>query len=168
MRQTGMPDWKRLLSHDSGPAVQFVKYVIAGGAATVTHVVCFYLTAWFLFPCLGPGDAFVRFLGLTVPDLTDAVRARHSLYANGLAFVFSNLVAYLLNRWFVFRPGRHPWVLEILMFYAVSGISLSIGSSLMGILIARYGTQTTIAFGANIVSSLLINYAMRRFVIFKG
>jgi hypothetical protein len=28
--------------------------------------------------------------------------------------------------------------------------------------------QTTYAFGANLVSALLINYAMRKYVIFKG
>jgi hypothetical protein len=28
--------------------------------------------------------------------------------------------------------------------------------------------QTTYAFGANLVSSLLINFTMRKYVIFKG
>ena len=54
------------------------------------------------------------------------------------------------------------------MFYAVSGISLLIGTVLMGYLIKRFGMLTTYAFASNIVTAVMINYAVRKFVIFSG
>ena len=57
---------------------------------------------------------------------------------------------------------------EFLLFFAVSGVSMAIGTALQSFLITCYGLQTTLAFGANIFCSLMINYAMRKFVIFKG
>jgi len=68
----------------------------------------------------------------------------------------------------VFRRGRHAWPVEIGLFYLVSGVAGGIGTLTMKLLITAAGLTTTIAFSANVVSSLLINYAMRRFVIFKG
>ncbi|HOU21599.1 MAG TPA: GtrA family protein, partial [Kiritimatiellia bacterium] len=87
---------------------------------------------------------------------------------NVLAFFVSNTVCYIINRLFVFRPGRHHIVLEFLLFLAVSAISMAVGTTLMGVLIKQFGMQTTYAFGANILSSLAINYVMRKFFVFKG
>ncbi len=54
------------------------------------------------------------------------------------------------------------------LFYLVSGVSLVIGTSLMGYIIKRYGVRTTYAFATNIIVALMINYVMRKFFIFKG
>jgi putative flippase GtrA len=54
------------------------------------------------------------------------------------------------------------------LFYAVSGISVLIGTVLMGILIRRFGMLTTYAFVTNIITAVMINYAMRKFFIFHG
>jgi putative flippase GtrA len=78
------------------------------------------------------------------------------------------VLCYILNRLFVFKPGRHRWVVEFLLFFSVSGVSAALGTALQSVLIGRYGIETTPAFGANILCALLINYAMRKFVIFKG
>ena len=59
-------------------------------------------------------------------------------------------------------------MLEFLLFFAVSAVSVGIGTVLIWILVDRFGVQTTYAFGANILSSLAINYAMRKFFVFKG
>ena len=163
-----MIDHRRLLSHDAGPAVQFIKYAVAGGLATVTHIAIFFLIGWFLLPCLTANDPLVKLLRLTAPAIEGAIRTRHALYCNGIGFMIANFVAYILNRLFVFRPGRHHWLVEIGLFYAVSGISLVVGSTLMGVLIGRFGIATTLAFGANLVSALLINFAARKFLIFRG
>ncbi len=85
-----------------------------------------------------------------------------------MAFFVSNTVCYLANRWFVFKPGRHHVVIEFLLFLAVSAVSMAVGTTLMVVLIRRFGMQTTYAFGANILSSLAINYVMRKFFVFKG
>ena len=78
------------------------------------------------------------------------------------------MVAYIINVLWVFEAGKYPIIIEILLFYAVSGISVFLGTLLMGILIKRFGLLTTYAFGSNIVTAILINYAMRKFFIFHG
>ena len=64
------------------------------------------------------------------------------------------------------RVKDHP-ILEFLFFFGVSGIAILIGSFIMGFLIHTYGTTTTTAFLANIIVSLLINFFIRKHVIFK-
>ncbi|HOD99672.1 MAG TPA: GtrA family protein [Kiritimatiellia bacterium] len=160
--------WQHYLSHDAPPLVQFVKYGLAGGIATVTHVGSFFLAGFLLFPCVGADDPLVRLFNLAAPVVNEALRARYAVYSNLIAFGFSNTVCYLINRWFVFRPGRHHVVLEFLLFLGVSAISMTVGTTLMGLLIKYLGMPTTYAFGANILSSLAINYVLRKYFVFKG
>lgn len=148
--------------------IQFIKYALAGGVATLTHISIFHLVAWKLFPSLGPDDHAVRFFRLRIREVNDYSRARNSMIGNVIAFFFSNLVAYIMNILWVFERGRHSLALEILLFYLVSGLSTMIGTMLMGMLIKRFGLLTTYAFAANIVSSVLINYALRKYFIFLG
>ena len=159
---------EQFTGHEAGPLVQFIKYGISGGLATLSHIIVFHLAAWKLLPCLQKNDWAVEFFHLSVGVQDDAIRARNSMIDNIMAFMFSNLVAYLINIYWVFEPGRHAFLLEIGLFYLVSGVSLVIGTSLMGYLTKRYGVRTTYAFVTNIVVALMINYAMRKFFIFKG
>jgi putative flippase GtrA len=161
-----MSDLKALLSPDAGPVIQFIKYGICGGIATAVNIVIFHLLGWRLIPCLEPADPFVKYLRLTVDPLDQKRRARNSILSNTLAFLVSNFVAYLLNIYFVFTTGRHSWIVEIAYFYAVSGVSMALGTVLMGWLIRRYGLLTSIAFGSNIVTAMLINFVVRKFFIF--
>ena len=151
-----------------GPLVQFNKYGIAGGIATAVHVSLFYFCAVKLLPALNQGDALAGLLHLHVVVVSDAIRARNSVIDNVIAFMFSNLTAYLINIIWVFESGRHNRVVEIGFFYLVSGISTFIGSALMGFLIGRFGITTTVAFGANVIVSLMINFVLRKRVVFKG
>lgn len=148
--------------------IQFVKYAIAGGIATATHVFLFHLCAWKVLPALQERDLGVRLFKLPAADLDDATRSRNSMIDNFLAFLVANFVAYLINVLWVFEGGRHGALIEIALFYAVSGLSMGLGTGLMGFLIRRFGMLTTYAFGANLVTSLLINFAARKFFIFKG
>lgn len=157
-----------LFSNQAGTAVQLVKYGISGAIATSTHILVFHLIAWKLFCALQANDWFVKLMKLPIPELSDAARARNSMKANGTAFVFSNLVAYFINIYWVFVPGRHHWIIEVGLFYLVSGVAIVIGTAFMGFLIRRFGMLTTHAFGANIFAALMINYAMRKFFIFQG
>lgn len=154
--------------NEAGDLVQFIKYSISGGVATITHIVVFHLVAWKIFFALQADDWFVKFIDIPVRDLDDATRSRNSMIGNGIAFIFSNLVAYLMNIYWVFVPGRHSWAIEILLFYVVSGVAIVIGTALMGFLIRRFGMLTTYAFGSNLFAAIMINYAMRKFFIFKG
>jgi len=157
-----------VLSRDSGNLLQFIKYALSGAVATVVHIAIFHLMAWKIFFALQPRDWFVKLLGLPIADLDDAARSRNSMLSNGAAFLVSNLVAYLINVYWVFVPGRHPWVVEVGLFYLVSGAAIFIGTWMMGMLIRRFGMLTTYAFGANLLAALTINYAMRKFFIFNG
>ena len=147
--------------------VQFVKYAISGGFATFVGIIIFYLVAWKFFPSLQEKDLFVVVFDLTVTEVDDATRSLNSMLSNGVAFIFSSMVAYLINVFWVFIPGRHNRFVEICLFYLVSGVSVIIGTSLMGFLIRHYGIQTTYAFAANIVSAVMINYTLRKYYIFK-
>jgi putative flippase GtrA len=164
-----MTEWlQEFLSQDVGFFAKFIKYGIAGGIATATHIVIFHLLGWRLLPCLEERDWAVQLLHLRVVELDDKARSRNSLFANGCAFLVSNMVAYLMNIMWVFHPGKHSRIVEIGLFYLVSGVSIVLGSWLMGWLIRHYGMRTTYAFGANLVTALMINFAVRNYVIFNG
>lgn len=158
----------QLLSNEAGNLVQFVKYVISGGIATSTHILVFHVVAWKIFSALQADDWFVKLFNLPVQELSVTARSRNSMKGNGLAFIISNLVAYFINIYWVFVPGRHHWIVEISLFYLVSGVAIAVGTVLMGFLIRRFGMLTTYAFGSNIFAALMINYAMRKFFIFSG
>jgi putative flippase GtrA len=153
----------------NNPAIiQFIKYALAGGLATLTHIAIFHLLAWKIFPSLQEKDHAVRFFHLTIRKVNDATRARNSMIGNILAFLVANMVAYIANILFVFQAGKYHIVIEILLFYAVSGLSAFLGTMLMGVLIRRFGLLTTYAFGANIFTAVMFNYVMRKFFIFHG
>ena len=158
----------QLLGNQAGPLLQFIKYGISGCIAVSIHILVFHLVAWKLFFALQADDWVVRLLKLPVQKLDDATRSRNSMIGNGIAFLISNFVAYVINIYWVFVPGRYYWVIEIALFYLVSGVAIVIGTALMGYLIRRFGMMTTYAFSANLFSALMINYAMRKFFIFNG
>ncbi len=183
--------WTQMTTREASPAVQFIKYALCGTAATAANAVFFFLLSWLVIPALGPDDLAVRVLGLAPAAIPDALRAQHAMVNNVLAFLPSNLVAYLLNILWVFRAGRrYPLVdralaglglaarpgdcggahrvVEIALFYAVSAIAIAAGTVLMGMLIRLFGMTTTAAFGAQAVASVLINYVVRKHVIFQG
>ena len=132
------------------------------------NVLIFHLAAWKIFFALQPDDWFIRFFQLPIQELDSTTRSRNSMKANVIAFMFSNLVAYLLNIYWVFVPGRYSRIVEIILFYLVSGFAMMIGTVLMGFLIRQFGMLTTYAFGSNIFTAVMINYVMRKFVIFSG
>lgn len=154
--------------NNAEPVIQFLKYGIVGGVATLAHIVLFYMVAWKIFPALQDSDIVAAFLGLQVTQVTVATRSLNSMLANGISFIFSNMFAYIANIYWVFEPGRHNKFVEISLFYIVSGISFIIGTVIMGCLIRYFGVQTTIAFAVNIAIAVMVNYFIRKNYIFKG
>lgn len=160
---------RHLTSQDhQSPWAQFIKYGISGGISTAIHITCFYAMAVSILPALNPNDVIARFLHLSISCVSDGIRARNSMIDNTIAFMFSNLAAYLINIRWVFRQGRHHPVLEILYFYLWSGISIVVGSLIMGLLIHQCGIATTFAFIINVLACLLINFVVRKHLVFKG
>jgi putative flippase GtrA len=148
--------------------VQFLKYSISGCVAVAVHVVVFYIFAWLIVPALKEDDIVVRILNLSVIAINDTIRARNAVINNWLAFIFSNFAAYVLNVLWVFESGRHSRWVELMMFYAVSAISIAVGSAVMWLLVRFIGSSTTLAFAADIVAAAMVNFVVRKYYIFKG
>lgn len=162
---------KQFMQRESGPVVQFMKYGICGGAAVFVHFAFLYSLGTLVLPAFDindPASSLLRKMGLPVTAIDEVVRSRNYTIDTVISFFFSNLTAYVLNVLWVFKPGRHSRAVEVSIFYAVSGLSFAIGVGLANVLILWLHFSTTTAFVANLVCSTLINYGMRKFVIFKG
>jgi putative flippase GtrA len=146
---------------------QFIKYALGGMLATAVDVLVFYLVAIFLLPALNPNDPMARLLGLDIAPLSESIRSSHYVWGKVIAFMFSNLTAYLVNVRWVFTPGRHKRSVEIGLFYAVSTTSFILGTALGWFLIRAMGLPTTYSYVANGVASLAVNFVGRKFVVFK-
>ena len=157
-----------MLSHECGLFVQFVKYGVVGVMATCVQLSVFYALAATTLKCLGPDDWAVRVLGFPAASVTDSERAFLAAIATGGGFVAANLFCWVMNRLFVFKPGRHAWWLELAFFFAVSLIALGVGLAVQTVLIHLAGWTTSAAVFLEILSSLAINFVVRKFFVFKG
>jgi len=168
--------WRKVrhfLSHDSGAFAQFVKYGAIGVMATCVQTILFYVLASTWFKCLTSDDWAVRFLGLPAAGFTGdeawyASRGMLAAAATAIGFALANIFCWLMNRWFVFRPGRYRWYMELAMFFGTSTVATLVALGIMKVLIDRFGVMTTLAVAVEVVASFLINFFIRKFVIFKG
>ena len=163
----------KILSLDSGPFWQFVKYGVIGVMATLVQTGVFYVMAATCLRCLTADDWAVRFLGLPSAAFTGdeawyATRGTLAAVATAVGFVVANVFCWLMNRRFVFRPGRFRWHIELAMFFGASTLATIVALSVMKLLIDRFGMMTTLAVFVEIAVSFLVNFFVRKFVIFKG
>lgn len=152
----------------AGPAAQFIKYAICGVIATGVDILVFYLCAWRVYPALREDDPVVRRFGVHVRHVDEAVRSRRFVYCTVTAFMFSNLTAYVLNALWVFQPGRHSRVVEILLFFLVSSVSVALGAFLGWLMIRFARMSTTASYAGKLISSLLLNFVCRKCIVFRG
>lgn len=160
--------FRQFTGRKAHPVIQFVKYVIGGGIVTVFSIVVFALLTWKVFPCLQENELVVRFFNLQVAPMDEALRARNYALCKIVEYLLANLVGYIINSTWVFEPGRHSRRKEILLFYAVSLISFLAGTALGAGLIAWFNAGAVAAYIANLVAAVLINYAGRKYYIFKS
>jgi putative flippase GtrA len=159
------------LTEKDNHVVQFIKYGMCGGAATVVDVTVFFLFASLVFPALTESDPFAKLLGLLHFDIRvipESLRLRNYWIDKTISFMFSNFTAYILNVLFVFKAGKHKRHHELMLFYAVSTVAFVLGTVGGDLLIRFGGFATTYSYIAAAVSALLINYAGRKFFIFHG
>jgi putative flippase GtrA len=159
---------KKILLEKNHPGIQFVKYSMCGGVALATDMITFFLVAWLLFPALTEDDLFVRLFHMNVDAVHENVRTINFCIGNAIAFMVSNFTAYILNVLFVFKAGKHNRWKEVGLFYLVSAISVGIGVGVGVVLIQGFGLSTTSSYIAKAISTTLINYAARKFIIFHG
>ena len=162
-------DLKKILSHDSGPFWQFVKYGAVGVMATLVQTGVFYALATTVLKCLTADDVAVKFLGFaSAGGLTDGVRAFRFAVATSAGFLLANVFCWLMNRAFVFRPGKFRWYVEFAMFLGAATVATVVALGVSSALIRWCGLMTTLAVFVEIVVSFLVNFFVRKFYIFRG
>lgn len=168
-----VPLIKKILSRESGPFWQFVKYGVIGVLATCIQTVVFYLLAATCLKCLTADDWAVRFLGLPSAVFTGgeawyASRGMLAAAATAVGFVIANVFCWLMNRTFVFVPGKFRWFVELGMFFGASTFATVVALGVMKILIDQAGMMTSLAVIVEVAVSFLVNFFVRKFFIFKG
>ena len=158
----------RFLSHDAGAFAQLVKYGVVGVMSTCVQIVVFSLLAATLLPCLGPDDVAVKYLGLPSVEVSSAVRAFRACAATAAGFVVSNVFCWVMNRLFVFRPGRFKWHVEFGMFFGAATFATVLALAVMNVLIKYADMMTSLAVVVEVGVSFFVNFFMRKFFIFKG
>ena len=159
---------RRFLSHDSGAFAQFVKYGVIGVLSTCVQMVVFYVLAATALKCLGPDDWAVRFLGLPAVSITAGVRAFRAAVATAIGFTVANIFCWLMNRLFVFKPGRYRWYVEFSLFFGVAALATVVALGVQSLLIKYAGLMTTAAVIVEVIVSFFFNFFIRKFIIFKG
>ena len=167
-RMAGWRMVRRFLSHDSGPFAQFVKYGAIGVLSTCVQMIGFYLLAGTCLKCLGADDWAVRFLGIPSVEVSDGLRAFRAAVATAGGFTVANIFCWIMNRLFVFKPGKFRWYVEFLMFFGVAALATVVALGVQSLLIRYFGMMTTAAVIVEVVASFLMNFFVRKFVIFKG
>lgn len=132
---------------------QFFKYGLCGVLSTVVLV-----TVLLLFEFYAP-----QFMSDALPVEQRQANLRIALFS---AFVPANLFAYFTNRWLVFTPGKYGFWSEIGIFTLISIISF-IGGEVGKIWMVNAGFPNWVAAGAFAVSSALVNFVARKFLVFS-
>ena len=159
---------KQFMQREASPFIQFLKYAIAGGMATAVDMLVFYILSWKVLPALNHDDIVVRFLKLKVHDVDIKTRSRRFIINSVIAFVFSNMTAYIINIFWVFEPGRYVWYVELGLFYLVSVVSVILGTALGWTMIRFMKLSTTFSYIGKMLAALLVNYVCRKYLIFNG
>jgi len=163
-----MFELKEFLKNKDHTGIQFIKYAFCGGIAAGSDIIAFFLLAWLVFPALVPDETIVKLFHLEIVEVPKHIREINFALSNGLAFLLSNTVAYLLNIIFVFRSGRHSRLKEMGLFYLVSAISVGLGTTIGYLLIHFFGFTSSVSYIAKAISTTLINFLVRKLFIFKG
>ena len=162
------PRVRRFLSHDSGAFAQFVKYGVIGVLSTCVQMGAFYVLAATVLKCLGPDDWAVRFLGLPAVSIGPGGRAFRAAVATAIGFTVANIFCWLMNRLFVFKPGRYRWYVEFALFFGVAALATVVALGVQSLLIKYAGMMTTLAVIVEVIVSFFFNFFIRKFIIFKG
>jgi len=163
---------KHILSREATGFWQFAKYAVIGALATVVQTAIFYLLACTLLKCLSADDWAVRFLGFPAAGFTGSepwylTRGMLAAEATAIGFGVANVVCWWLNRALVFPRGRYVWYVELVMFFSTSALATVLALGIMKLAIDRFGMMTSLAVVVEVFASLIINFIVRKFVIFR-
>ena len=147
---------------------QLAKYGIIGVLATIVQTGVFYALACSCLGCLAADDVAVRQLGFPVADVSDAVRAWRFAWATSIGFVVANVFCWLMNRRFVFTPGKFGPLAEFLLFFSAAAFATFLAITLSSALIGYLGLMTTLAVFIEVGVSFVVNFFIRKYFIFRG
>jgi putative flippase GtrA len=144
---------KILFSANTNPFVQFFRYLIVGGAASVVDIGVFYFCA--------------SFLGI------------NHLVANTLSFTLGLLINYFLSRQWVFNNKNHHLMKDFSLFALIGAFGLLLSELILFILIDLkvlqhfFSTMDThllklVAKVCAVFIVLFWNYIARKKMVFKG
>ena len=123
------------------PALQFLRYGLAGSAAAATH--------------------------LAVPVLLTELAAAPSTLASALGFACAVLVNYALQHRFVFNPGSHRHVLLFARYVAVTLSTLALNVGLFWALTSGLGVFYVLSQIITIGVIVPLNFAINRGYTFR-
>lgn len=139
---------------EGGPLwAQFFKYGVCGMLSTVVLLGVVSLFYFYMPEYLSEG-------------LSASERNRNLTIVHFVAFVPANLFAYFTNRWLVFTPGKFGFWSEMGIFTLISALSFA-GGEVGKTYIVNMGYSNWLATGAFAVSSALVNFVARKFIVFS-
>ncbi len=149
-----------ILTRDTPVFVQVTKYGICGAIGTVMQAAIALTLSATVIPA---------FEGMSIDGepISDALRQRNLVINNLVAFPFANLVTYFLNTRLVFTPGRHSRIVEFGIFSLIAAIGFLAGLFGGPLLIKRFGLSTLFAQVSLVVTSALVNFLCRKFIVFE-
>lgn len=164
VKQNGLRTvWGEFIKRDTHPLLQFVKYGCCGVLAVLVHTLVFGTLAKTVLPAMT--ESIVN-----GAPITKELLIRNFILASIVAFLVSNLTAYLTNLLVVFTGGRHHRVVEFLFFTAVSSVGFIVGL-VIAVLQLQHGGEHANSWLATltlVVTAALVNFACRKFFVFKG
>lgn len=148
-----------LISRDAPVSVQFVKYGLCGVVSTIALLAIVFPLSHWVIPA---ADGMI----IDGVEISDATRQRNLIINNFIAFPVANGVAYFLNTWLVFTPGRHSRLYEFTIFTLIAAISFGAGLLVGPMLIKSLGISSILAQGFLVVTSAVVNFLCRKFLVF--
>ena len=136
---------------------QFFKYGICGVFSVVILLAIVLFVEW----------QWPNYLTKDTTIIDTATRQKNMTIVLVCGFLPSNFFAYFTNRLFVFTPGKHSFMREATIFTVISGISFAGGEIGKQIMIA-YAFPALVAAISFAISSALVNFVARKFIIFKN
>lgn len=136
--------------------IQITKYGVCGLLVTFIHIIFVYTLGSTVNPAIGE-------------HIEKDIKETRTIINNVIAFILSNTIAFKLNVNFVFESGRHSKSKEILLFFAVSAVSFFSGLLSIPLVFDLIQTNKGIEHLANlafIISSALVNFICRKYIIF--
>lgn len=147
---------------------QLFSYGIIGVLSTMVQTGVFYALAGTVLKCLKYDDWAVQNLDLPAAMVTDSTRAWRFAAATAIGFTVANVFCWLMNRRFVFKPGRFGKLVEFALFFSAASFATVVAIGTSAALINYFGLMTTLAVFIEVGVSFVVNFFIRKFFIFRG